>query len=384
MRAFKNILYALLLVILSAPLIQQTFEHAYVRPLSGAYELPDTVSFNRKNWFSGEFQEKYSPFYEYQIGYRPFFVRLRNELYFRLYNKSTNYVVVGKGDQLFAYDYWTAYIGDNRVSEDTIKKRIADLEFLNSYLAERGKHMTIVIAPNKVRHFSDYLPDDLENFQRPNNYIYWKNNLQSTSLNWVDFNAYYSEELAKGKTGLYPNTGTHWSSFGMYSLADTLQAIWGKYDSTVIQLDYDGWEPRPDLLPSDLDLINDMNLMFPMKRKPTLFPTNLRLSGEAKPLLVMGDSFFWNLYGLNEFFQLYHPDLKYWYYNSTQKDIWQSSISVWQLSPIKTIEAAEHLLLISTEANLHLFPFGFVKRLKEEINHHASEPSHNQEDPKVH
>ncbi|MDZ7848085.1 MAG: hypothetical protein U5L96_15765 [Owenweeksia sp.] len=52
---------------------------------------------------------------------------MRNQLYYWIYGRSTNFVVPGKNDQLFSWDYWSAYRGLNEVGADNMQHKINNL-----------------------------------------------------------------------------------------------------------------------------------------------------------------------------------------------------------------------------------------------------------------
>lgn len=364
MKALKNIIFFSLLALLSFPLLQQTWKPIEVAPLSGAYNLPDTVPLNTRNWFSGEFQDKYSPFYEYSIGFRPSFVRLKNQLYYWTYNRSTSYVSIGKEDQLFAWNYWAPYWGMDLADKDSVDLRIANIVRLKNELDSMGVPLLVVIGANKVRYMPEFLADDLIKEERlPNNYHSYLPALQEAGLQVVDFNAIFSELKSEAGRGMFPNTGTHWSAYGMGLCLDSIVSFADRnQNDTIRNVKVYGFSEKDSVVDSDLDLSNDLNLWFPIKRQSNLFAkTMVSKKGRKAKLFVIGDSFYWNLYQLDEFYELVDSSSHYWYYNNTDIAFDGARHPVEDYNPIELAARADAVILLATEANLNTFPFDFPK-----------------------
>lgn len=344
------------------PLVQQKFELVEVQPLSGAFNLPDTVPLSSENWFSGEYQDKYSPFYEYQIGFRPWFVRLRNQLYYWAYHRSTNYISVGKEDQLYAWNYWSPFWGLDFIGEDSVKARVDRMVQLKNHLDSLGTPMLVVIGANKARINAKLLPDDLQKEERtPNNYRAYLLELSKSNIPVVDFNAVFGDLKAEKGRQLFPNTGTHWSAYGMGLCLDSILTFAQANSSELLrQARVTGAFLADSIVDSDIDLSNDLNLIFPVKRQPNLFPEiQVTEKGRKAKLFVIGDSFYWNLYQLDSFYETVDSSSHYWYYNNTDIAFDGTRNPVGNYDVVTLARKADLVVILATEANLHLMPFEF-------------------------
>ncbi len=360
-----------LLGLLCLPLFQQVFKPFEQRPLSGAYNLPDTVPLTLGNWASGQFQDKYSPFYEYDIGFRPSFVRLRNQLYYWTYHKSTNYISVGKQDQLYAWNYWAPYWGLDLVTEDSVAARVQRVALLREKLDSMGVPLLVVVGANKVRYMPEYLPDDLQQEERlPNNYQNYLPAFRKAGITVVDFNAVFSGLKPKVGKAMFPNTGTHWSAYGMGMCLDSIISFADRNQNDALHnLTVDGFIKRDSIVESDIDLSNDLNLWFPIDRQPNLFPDiEISKNGRKARLFVIGDSFYWNLYQLDAFYEVVDSSSHYWYYNNTDIAFNGERHPVEEYNPVELAAEADAVILLATEANLHLFPFEFPKEFLQRLS----------------
>lgn len=360
-----------ILLALCLPLTQQVFKWAEVKPLSGAYNLPDTVPLTAKNWFSGRFQDLYSPYYEYEIGFRPSFVRLRNQLIFYTYDKSTTYVVLGKENQLFAYNYWETMQDFSFIGRDSIMDEVESIVKLKQKLDSLGVPMLVVVGANKVRYMPEYLPEDLRGKGNPSNYDVYVPALQQAGVSVVDFNAIFQQMKPQVGKKMFPNTGTHWSDYGMVMCLDSILKFTGHYHKEVKQLNLKGYMEKDSVLPSDLDLSNDLNLMIPIPREKNLFAKcNVDSTGRKARLFIIGDSFFWNLYQLDEFYKTVDSTSHFWYYNNSEIKFTGEHIPLDNMDPVKIAHESDAVIILATEANLHLLPYGFpndfLKKLKKE------------------
>ncbi|MDZ7848083.1 MAG: hypothetical protein U5L96_15755 [Owenweeksia sp.] len=155
-------------------------------------------------------------------------------------------------------------------------------------------------------------------------------------------------------------------NLGVAWMIDTLEALGGKNLLNVRA----EWRLRDSTLPtSDRDMAELMNLLYPVPSEPLAFP-DFDLSGQegAQPanILIIGDSFFWNYYAFEIRHQLFHPSTRFWYYNNTQRDLYGQETPVSELSAHEAVRNADYVVILATEANLHMFPYSFPEKFLEE------------------
>ncbi len=352
---------------LLVPLAQQVINFSEIEPLSGAYNLPEVVNLKSETWFSGEFQQKYSPYYEYKIGFRSSLVRLRNQLYYWAYGESTNYVVIGKENQLYAWNYWAPFGGLDLVPDSVVESNVNNLKLLEAKLNEMGVPLLVVIGANKARLSISHMPSNYKEGETlPNNYRNYISAMSKANLPVVDFNAVFKDLKKDHGLKLFPNTGTHWSGLGMSLCLDSILAFANRKNADdLAQARVMGSFLADSTLESDVDLSNDLNLIYPLKTERNLFANTQLTSGRKANLFVIGDSFYWNLYQLNDFYATVDSSSHYWYYNNTDIDFISTREAVENFDPVKLASKADAVVIVATEANLHLFPFGFPEEFLE-------------------
>jgi len=370
LRIAKNIFFAIILLSLLLPAAQKEYDLVELKPLHGYFLEQDTfVPPTKQTFISGDFQEKYSNYYEHSLGFRPFLVRLRNQYMYSVYHKSMVYAFIGKEGQLFSQDYWETYRGMDFIGEDSIHYKFDKLIAFRDSLKQDNKHLLCVLAPNKVRLLAQYLPDNYNtNEGEQNNYKSWIQLFKENDIAFIDVNDWYSDIMDTASYELFPNTGTHWNSYGMHLVLDSILRRFQQMDTSEVirEMEWKGWQLKDSAMTSDLDLANDMNLIFPLQLRPMAFPIypeNKTEKGVLPKTFILGDSFFWGFYGLNIFQETLHHYSRFWYYNNTQMDMAQgSNTPVKELNAHEVIKDKKYVLLMATEANLDLFPFGICEK----------------------
>jgi hypothetical protein len=362
----KNILFATLILLLLVPLTQQIYPWINLEPLKGAVVEPDKPVLTKESWWSGQFQQEFGAYYEYHIGLRPFLIRLRNQLYYWLYDQSTTYVVPGENDQFFSWDYWAAYRGLDFAGADSITARVERIGLLRDQLRRSGKELLVVIAPNKVRYMPEYLPERLDELPgEETNYERYLHALKRAGIPLLDFNNRFEQAKDTVLKPLFSNTSIHWSGYGMHlaisEIIDTLEVL-GQRNH--INMRYADWVMKDSAISSDRDMVDLMNLLFPPSTESLAFPDyNLDTSGTASPvkMLLVGDSFFWNFYSFPVRHQIFASDSRFWYYNKTQMDLAGNRTPVDSLSATRAVTDADYVIILATESNLDQFPYGFPR-----------------------
>lgn len=363
MKRLKDILFFGILVAMLFTILQSRYSIIEEQPLSGAYNLPDTVPLTAKNWFSGEFQNLYSPYYEYQIGFRPSCVRLNNQLNYLVNHKSTNYVLIGKEKQLYAWNYWAPFNGQDYIGKDFVEAQVQSIIKVKHRLDSIGVPLMVIIGSNKVRYMPEYLPNSYSKEEKqPNNYQEFLKALGETDIKLVDFNEIVLKMKPEIGKSMFPNSGTHWSAYCMGLCLDSITSYANrKHADTLKMANVTGYFRADSIVNSDIDLANDLNLMSNWERQPNLFPkTKVSAKGRKVKLFVVGDSFYWNLYQLNSFYEVADSSSHYWYYNNTDIAFDGLRLPVETFCAADLIKESDVVVLLATEANLNTFPFGFT------------------------
>ena len=79
-KILKQIILIIITICLFIPLIQKEFTFFKEKPLKGVFTLAEKPDSMLENWFSGEYQLKYEKYFNDSLGFRPFFVRINNQI----------------------------------------------------------------------------------------------------------------------------------------------------------------------------------------------------------------------------------------------------------------------------------------------------------------
>lgn len=352
------------MLFLLVPLVQQTYPFVKTKPLAGAFVVPDKPELNGKSWWSGSFQQEYNAYYEFEVGLRPFLVRLRNQLFYWSFHQSTTFVTPGTSSQFYSWDYWAAYRGLDFRGLEKVREEVNLLVSLNESLIARNKKLLCVIAPNKVRYMPEFLPERLSKQSSDlTNYESYSRLIAEAGIPFLDLNNEFLEYKDTVLKPLFSNTSTHWSGYGMHlgisALIDQLESL-GQQD--LKNMRYAEWVMKDSCIDSDRDMIDLMNLLYPPSTEALAFPVyDLDTTGRAEPVkvLIIGDSFFWNFYAFNVRKEIFHPDSRFLYYNKSQMDMDGNRSAFNEADLPAILDKVDYVVILATEANLDKFPYGF-------------------------
>lgn len=346
------------------PMLQKQFEWADVFPLKGDVALPAEVKLHDSTWFSGEYQKQEEDYVNSMFGFRPWLVKLNNQIAYSFFNKvKANAVVIGKNNYLFEESYINAYTGRDFLGEDSIRHTLERLKFISDTLNKLNKQLIVVFAPGKASFYPEYIPDKYLPIQNKTNYQALSSGAEKLGLNVIDFNKWFIENKSKSKYPLYPQHGIHWSTYGTALAVDSLiKKIESLRHIDVPTIYFD----KVVMMPAynvDYDIADGMNLLFKLKGFDCAYPQVQAESpdGKTKPkVLVISDSFYWGMYdlGIANCFQ----DEHFWYYNKqVYPETFKKELLTEQLNVGKEIEKHEVIVIMATEATLRKISWGFIE-----------------------
>ncbi|MGI4832551.1 MAG: alginate O-acetyltransferase AlgX-related protein [Janthinobacterium lividum] len=381
----KRLLLGSLLLLLVLPAVQAYWLLVPVKPLGG-------VTINAKapalSWAAvqdGQFQPALEAYLTDNLGFRPWMVRLRNQLAFSLLHKSlTEGVVLGKDDNLYQQNSINAYLGRSYLGEAEIAKRARHLRRVQDSLRAHGTQLLFVLAPSKARILPQYLPDSCAaQPHRVSNYDMVRAQFAKYGVNTLDAAALMLRwQAAQPPYPLFTRTGTHWSGYAVAQLADTLfhrtEQLTGYDLPDFAQQGPPTVVNRVDELRyTDDDLGNLLNLLWDIRPYPTAYPNVVFGPSQGKQrlnTLIIGDSFAESFtesfaekkYGFYPYFsRLFTPASRLWYYNRTI--YWPLiKLPAGESQDVKKLNLAEQLrgrqlvLLLAMEGNLDDVGFGFI------------------------
>lgn len=360
---YSGVLFLILMALHWVPALQMQTRVFKERPLGGAIKKAEIPFLSDSTWFDESFQEQAEKYLNQNFGFRNFMVRVYNQMSFWLYDKTTaKAVVIGKDNYLYEKNYINAYYGRDYIGDSLIKARVARLKKLQDTLALSGKLLFVTIAPGKAQFYPDYIPDHLRGEKGHTNYEQYLAEAGNAGLNLLDFNAWFLQMKDTARYPLYPKTGIHWSHYGMYLYFDSIS----KYIEQKMGVDIPDYVVGDYTLSShyqspDTDIEKGMNLLFPISN--FLMPygkTTLLTKGKTKlKAIVVSDSFFWELYNKEVMSSVFN-DGEFWFYNrEIRQPSTKTSQTILNVDIHKELMEKDVIILLSTDATLRQFPWGF-------------------------
>jgi len=336
-------------------------------PLKGDVVLNQNPDFTISGWTEGSFQGSFEKYINDNIGFRPWFVRVRNQVAFSLYGRlNAAYVIRGKEDYLYETNYISAYNGDDFVGEDTIRYKTERIKLLQDSLQKMGKSLIVCFAPGKGSFYAEYFPDE---YVKPKtsqtNYKVYRKYFDETGVNYIDFNQWFLQMKDTSRYILYPRYGIHWSNYGMLLATDSLISYIEKLRNTDLpDLQMKNFKLTKKLNDSDYDIADGLNVVFRLPVDEMCYPEISweDSTGKQKPrVIVISDSFYWSMYGTgvskNSF-----SEGGFWYYNKQiYPESFNSETTVNQVNHWEVIHNTDVFVILATEATLPGFPWRFTE-----------------------
>ncbi|MBK7214450.1 MAG: hypothetical protein IPH88_14345 [Bacteroidales bacterium] len=366
MKTTRYILFALLMLLLVLPAVQQYSGFIPEKPLNGAITIPTKPALSWKSWFDASFQEQYDDFLEQGIGFRPTLIRINNQIAFTLFDTAlANGVIIGKNNYLYEINYIKAFEGTDLVSADSIQHQVEKARFLQDEMSKMGKHFLIVLAPGKGTYYPEFIP---EKYRNPNkkltNYQIYSTKLKESGINFIDFNNWFVKMKDTTSYPLYSKTGIHWSVYGVSLAVDSLLKYMEKASGKdMVDFGWDGLEFSNYPKETDNDIADGMNILFPIRTERMAYPRNRFTDQPDKyrpNVIAVGDSYYWNIMGSGISARLFAEN-NFWYYNKEAfNPSWEGAKQVSSLNIIDEINRQDFVILLCTDANLPKFAFGFL------------------------
>jgi SGNH hydrolase-like domain, acetyltransferase AlgX len=364
----KKLLFAIILLALFLPVLQMKFSLFKAKALAGVYVKKEKAGFSAAGWFQEEYQKKTEAWFNEQTGSRLGLVRLRNQIYWEVFGKSRNdRIVVGKDNYLYDWDYINAWSGADFKGDEHFRKICGQLRALQDTLAKRDVVLLVALAPGKASYASEHIPDGpWKREGEKTNYKSLSSQLKTNGVNTIDLYHWFLQMKPTAAFPLYSKGGVHWSNYGCWLAMDSvvkyLEKRTGK-DLVSMQIKSVNFSEK--VRQPDNDVGELLNLLTPPQPTKMAYPEIQweNHDGKTRPdIYVVSDSYFWQMFG-NGFSKEVFNEIRFDYYNRTiyrskKEKYWEGERTVDNpFDPGRD----KVLLLMSTDANLRDFPWGFLK-----------------------
>ncbi len=366
----KIIIYSSICLLLTIPLVFSFFPESKGSLLNNIPKIEFNLKkFTWPNFFSSKFQDNAEAYTKQNIGFANNWVRLNNELNFRLFRYSgTKKLVLGKDDYFYEEIYITEYLGRNYIGDFFVEKKVKALKKLQILLKkEKGIDLILVFEPGKAYFSPEQIPDryhpEIKSTSNFDSFLYY---CKKENVNFLDLNNYFKEYKKKTNHLLYSKYGVHWSTYGMwqaaFQLVNIIERTSGFDLPEIIQISDSTSTISKDL---DFDMEPPMNLLKELPHEKMYFPVMQFRTDPSKELprvLTIADSYYWSIWNSPIKQHLFSQN-DYWYYNKTiYPDIWDPAIYVVDSTRKQNIESLDIILLMITDANLYNFGWDFIEQ----------------------
>ncbi|MCK9219241.1 MAG: hypothetical protein PHF97_06850 [Bacteroidales bacterium] len=363
MTMLKQLIHVLILGMLILPYLQKSFIFIPPTELKGVADTIPVPGIPWKTWNSEEVRSKYTKTVGDNIGFRSYFIKLKNQVDFSLFTMSyAPDVVIGKNDNLFLEPYINNYIGRTFKGPEKIDYEISHLEKIQSILKQKNIDFLLIFAPGKATVYSEDIPNHYKK-RSISNYDYYIKRIDRSHLNFIDMNAWFKKIRNNTPYPLYPRSGVHWTSYGVGLAADSMFRYIEKLCN--IDLPEFGWKSvvvSDSLRYSDNDACELMNLFYPPHYDPMPYPKfYYSTTGKTRPnVMTIGDSYWWGFAATGITENVFSKD-NFWFYNKVIFENGKKVNRVRDVSLKGEIDKQNLVIMMVTEATYELFPYGFIE-----------------------
>jgi hypothetical protein len=360
-------LYAALIGLLLLPWVQERTGILRERPLAGVEDKTDSVALTWASWKEGKFQENYAVRMYKWMGLRPSMVRLRNQLDYSLFGEHYRSVLIGRDHELFGRGSLETMQGRDYVGEAALQYHCQNTALAQARLAAMGKALLVVLTPSKLQLMPDFVEGEAAAFAPQSNYPAFTRGLRAAGVRFLDLAPALQGWMRAEPHRVFPRTGTHWTDYGAYlgfgAILDTLEAMTGK---PIVRPRLLSVTTSTEMRGTDADAGDLLNLICDLPPAPVGYPTlGYDTAGRVRPrAMVVGDSFWWEVYNQGLHAHCFAPGSVYAYYNyEVFSDAWQGARIVSEFDLRTLVDGLDVLIVCINSDNLHRYPFGIVDQV---------------------
>ena len=370
---YDCILFALLMVFLFVPIIQEWGGVFPVKPLKGVFEPTPKPELTFDNYKSNTYQANIEKYLSEHFGLREPVIRLYNQYVWSAYNKTyCHFIVPGKQ----GYLYYALAVNEHyglelpkhyKSNEEAMKDADAELRQMNKLrhvLKDYGIEFVAFIAPDKPEVYPEYLPRRDADTTSIHLTDYFSRRMDETGFPYINMTDWFVKMRDTASFPLFPKTDSHWrysAIYGYDSLFRFINALDGEAKFPNIHIGppvaYES-----DKLEGDEETLN---LIFRIRGDKTKYKSDITVDEDTtqrKPkVLFIGDSFIWSL---GEFMPAHEimADREVWFYNNTAYVGFDNkTVSVKEIDRLSHILNADYVVFYSAGHQWWEATYNFAK-----------------------
>lgn len=337
--------------------------------LNGSYETLQEPVFVWGDWFNGEFQKNFEPWFNEQIAGREYLIRFRNQYYFSVFNMAmANGVTPAKDGVLLDVGYVDAFYGKDFAGEEFLTDRLRKWQRIERGLDSIGVKAFMTLAPGKGSFFEEQFTDFLKDKHRPTtNYKFIKSWGDENGLRVLDLKSVYHTWNDTSRYPLFPKGGIHWSEYGAAHICDTLRGYIQTVTGKPLQEFWFDIELSDTARGADSDIADGMNLLFTPKEEKLAYP--VRYFGEDPAIaptnfLVIADSYYYMLMHSGFGNRVANYGGFWFYFEDAQPHGQFSSNNVEELDILAEIKKQDVIMLMMTEPQMQRLGWDAIDELE--------------------
>ncbi len=367
MKRLKYLLFLILMLLLWLPMVQQLTGYFTEPLLKGAFTVPSKPVFSMDSLKIFRYQKQTEDYLNYSFGFRGLFVKIKNSLEYIFWKEiPVEDNVEGKDGYIFSKGSILGSIGVYYNGIEKNKTKIEKINFLKESLEKHGSHLLVMMAPSKECVLTGNLPYIYHNqFKNHTNYKDLVEGYKKYNIPFIDFCSYFRKINDTSRFPLYTKTGFHWSAYGASVAHDSLIHFISRYfDKPMPTYIREGVEWSDTARWSDNDFEDPQNFFFKLDHSRYVYPKLKILESSKKnfrpKVVIIGDSFFWQLKDQKMMKDIFSEDSKFWYYFATTSfpigDV--AGVPLKEINIIQELQTADLVILVGSMGTLADFPFG--------------------------
>ena len=367
----KKWLFYFIMALLMLPIIQEKTDFIKINPLKGSFQPEQDINFSLNDWFAGRYSFEKEQYLNENFGFRNLFVRLYNQIQYSLFNEAkANGVIIGEEQYLYEENYILSYLGRDFIGEDKIQKKVEKLRKIVDTLKTKNIDLIVILAPGKGSFYPEYIPRKYNpNYKKQSNYDIYKKMITKDSINLLDFYSWFMNMKSSSKYPLFPKTGIHWSKYGEFLVADSIIKYINSKNNQLLKSEIiiNSIDYSTRILDTDDDIEKGMNLLLNIKDLKMGYPNFQFKKSDSLGLkiLTVADSYYWGLFNSGLSKDAFNNG-QFWFYNQEiYPDSYQEILHVSDINLQSSLESNDVIILLSTDANLNKFAFGFIEQVYE-------------------
>ena len=370
---FDLVLFAILMVFLFMPIVQEWTDFIPVKLLKGAFEPTPKPELTFENYCSNTYQAQIEKYVSENFGFREPVIRLYSQYVWSAFNKTyCHFIVPGKEGYLY-YDlavnehFGTELPKHYKSNEEAMKDADAELRQMNKLrhvLKDYGIEFVAFIAPDKPEVYPEYLPRRDADTSTIHMTEYYSRRMDEMGFPFINMTDWFMSMKDTVSFPLFPKTDSHWrysAVYGYDSLFRFINTLDGEAKFPNIHI-------GPPIAYESDEMEGDeetLNLIFRIRGDKTKYKSDITVDDDTihrKPkVLFVGDSFIWSMSQFMPARQIL-ADKEIWFYNNTAfVGFENSSMSVKDIDRLSHILNADYVVFYSAGHQWWEATYGFAK-----------------------